>query len=220
MALEIVCERQERDQGEVSDSDDAKWEEECYEYGCKAARESAIQRLKAIDERLYHERPEGWHVKRFCQRTLLTRFGKVTVIRRLYQDAKGEYRFLLDEYMNWRPRQEATPSLTAALVDSSTHLSFRKVAREAEKYSAGVLSATTIHRILQRVTQAAITREKSEWEACFEKGVILPSGERKASVLYAEADGLWIHLQRESQKHYELKSAIAYEGWERLSQKD
>ena len=30
-----------------------------------------------------------------------------------------------------------------------------------------------------------------------------------------EADGLWIRLQRESKNHYELKNAIAYEGWER-----
>ena len=122
----------------------------------------------------------------------------------------------MDEYLNWPPKQEATPSLTEALVDSSTYLSFRKVGREAEKYSAGVLSATTIHRILQKVTQVAIDREKAEWEACFEKGVLLPAGEKKTPSLYVEADGLWIHLQREGketgkQKHYELKSAIAYE---------
>ena len=225
MALQIVREDQGKNQEEISGWDDAKWEEECYDHGCRAAREAAIERLKAIDERLLRERPKNWKVKRFCQRTLLTRFGKITVTRRLYLDDKGEYRFLLDEYMNWRPKQEATVSLTEALVDSSTYLPFRKVSREAEKYSAGVLSATTIHRILQKVSQDAITREKAEWEACFEKGVLLPAGEKKTPVLYSEADSVWIHLQREGreegkQKHYELKSAIAYEGWERLSQKD
>lgn len=225
MAEQIICGNPVGNQGKASESDDFSWEEECYDHGCMAAREAAIERLRVIDERLFHERPKKWKVKRFCQRRLLTRFGKITVTRRLYQDDKGEYRFLLDEYMNWRPRQEASVSLTEALVDSATYLSFRKVGREAEKYSAGVLSATTIHRILQRVTQDVIAREKVECEACFEKGVMLPAGEKKISVLYAEADGLWIHLQREGsgegkQKHYELKSAIAYEGWERLSQND
>ncbi len=225
MALQIVREDQGKNQEEISGSDDFRWEEECYDHGCRAAREAAIERLKAIDERLLRERPKNWKVKRFCQRRLLTRFGKITVTRRLYLNDKGEYVFLLDEYMNWRPRQEATPSLTEALVDSSTYLPFRKVSREAEKYSAGVLSATTIHRILQRVTQDAINREKAEWESCFERGVLSPSGEKKAPALYAEADGVWVHLQREGreegkQKHYELKSAIAYEGWERLFQKD
>ena len=35
-------------------------------------------------------------------------------------------------------------------------------------------------------------------------------------MLYTEADGVWIHLQGEKQKHYELKNAIAYDDWERL----
>ena len=35
-------------------------------------------------------------------------------------------------------------------------------------------------------------------------------------MLYTESDGLWVHLQREAKEHYELKSAIAYEGWERI----
>jgi len=95
MALQIVSESQGKNQGEVSGSDDSRWEEECYAHGCKAARETATQRLKAIDERLFHERPKSWKVKRFCQRSLLTRFGKITVTRRLYLNDKGEYKFLL-----------------------------------------------------------------------------------------------------------------------------
>ena len=99
MAVQIVYEDQGKNQEEISGWDDARWEEECYDHGCRAAREAAIERLKAIDERLLRERPKNWKVKRFCQRTLLTRFGKITVTRRLYLDDKGEYRFLLDEYM-------------------------------------------------------------------------------------------------------------------------
>jgi len=37
--------------------------------------------------------------------------------------------------------------------------------------------------------------------------------------LYTEADGLWVHLQREAQPFYELKSGIAYEGYRRLFSK-
>jgi len=39
-------------------------------------------------------------------------------------------------------------------------------------------------------------------------------------VLYTEADGVWVHLQREGQSHYELKSGICYEAWRRLPQKE
>jgi len=102
-----------------------------------------------IGERLHQEHAKSMQVEGFCERTLMSRFGEVTVRRRLYQDDRGEYHLLLDEHLSWRPNQEATPSLTAALVDSATKLSFRKASVEAEKYSAGVLSATTVHRLLQ-----------------------------------------------------------------------
>ncbi len=40
-------------------------------------------------------------------------------------------------------------------------------------------------------------------------------------MLYVEADGIWVRLQREGkQRHYELKNAIAYDGWELLHQSD
>ena len=35
-------------------------------------------------------------------------------------------------------------------------------------------------------------------------------------VLYTEADGVWVHLQREERSHYEVKSGIAYRGWRRV----
>ncbi len=38
-------------------------------------------------------------------------------------------------------------------------------------------------------------------------------GQQQADVLYTEADGVWVHLQRETRKHYEVKSGIAYRGW-------
>ena len=171
------------------------------------------------EDQILKERPAVFRVKDIRERTLVTRFGDITVKRRLYQHKQGAYHFLLDEYLNWRPHQAATPSLTEALVDSATGSSFRRVSREVEKYTAGVLSASTVHGLLQRVCQDAIVMDKQNWRSCFEDGSLSPPGTRRVPVLYTEADGLWIHLQQEAQKHYELKSAIAYEGWERISGK-
>jgi hypothetical protein len=98
-------------------------------------------------------------------------------------------------------------------VESATGSSFRRVSREVEKYTAGVLSASTVHGLLQRVTRDAIDKEKRDWHSCFADGSLSPPGERRVLVLYTEADGLWIHLQQEDQKHYELKNAIAYSGF-------
>ena len=41
----------------------------------------------------------------------------------------------------------------------------------------------------------------------------MSEGPHRADILYTEADGVWIHLQREDRTHYEVKSGVAYRGW-------
>lgn len=224
MASKIISEELGVKQEEMSASlgfQAEEWEEACYRSGCRVAREEAIRSLEIIEEKLYAARPKDWRVIGFRERTLVARFGDITVRRRLYRDAQGEYHFLLDEYLNWRPYQQATVSLTEAVVDSATRSTFRTVSQDVEKYTAGVLSASSVHRILQRVAEDAIAGGKEELENCFEKGDLPPPGDKKTTVLYVEADGIWVRLQREGkQRHYELKNAIAYDGWELLHQSD
>ena len=223
MAIEIIVKDDSGNQVktvidiEIQDKD---WEENCYQLGCRVARELAKGYLEQKEAQIFGCRPVGLRVKDMRERTLVTRFGDITVTRRRYQDEQGAYHFLLDEYLNWRPHQAATPSLTEALVESATGNTFRRVSREVEKYTAGVLSASTVHRLLQKVTQDAIDKEKGDWHHCFEAGTLPPPGDGKTPVLYTEADGVWIHLQQEEQEHYELKNAIAYQGWERIPGKE
>ena len=193
--------------------------------------------LKDIDEKLYNNRDKKWKSKTFANRTYVTRFGDVTISRRLYKNKK-EYRFLLDEYLNWLQYQRVTPRLKEALVELSTECSFRKVSETMSKLTAGVLTQvfsrrcshagvltkSTIHDLLTEISQKAIQNEKETYTACFKQGKLNKGGERKAEILYVESDGLHIHLQREKDKegkrieHYELKGGIIYDGWKRLPQ--
>ncbi len=199
---------------------DSEWEETCYRKGCALARQEATKRLSEIDDRLFQRHQAEWEIEGFRERTLVTRFGEFTIRRRLYKDTEGGYHFLLDEYLGLLPGQEATPSLQESLVDLAAQTPFRQVNKTLENLIAGVLSASTIHRLVQRTAQAAIEKEKEDWQALFERGETPLGEERKVSILYSEADGVWVHLQREEQEHYEIKNAIAYEGWERLSGKE
>jgi len=141
-----------------------------------------------------------------------------------YHKNKKKYRFLLDEYLNWLPYQKATPSLKSALAELSTQCSFRRVSGTMEKLLAGILTKSTIHSLLTDVSQRAIEDEKETYTACFEQGKLTKGGELKAPILHVESDGLYVHLQREKdergnrQEHYELKSGIIYDGWQRLPQ--
>jgi len=229
MAIEIIAQDEHGNQIKKVELNTAlspeDWEEQLYKLGCKLISEVCVFLLEHMEESLFQSRPKDLPVVGFRKRTLVTRFGDITFDRRLYTDSEGEYHFLLDEHMGWKPNQAATVSLTEALVKLSTEVPFRKVSETMENLLAGVLSKSTIHQMLGRTSESAIESEKEEHQVSFQEGKLPEPGKKKASVLYTEADGVWIHLQREKQgdkkrKHYELKSAIAYDGWERLPQKE
>lgn len=71
-----------------------------------------------------------------------------------------------------------------------------------------MLDETLILSVIQRSQE-----EQKQHKLWYEQSQIPPPGDRKVSVLFMEADGIYIHLQREQQKHY----AIAYEGWQILN---
>ena len=200
----------------VSQSDEL-WEEESYRIGCEAARREAEERLSRMEEELFAGKPAGWRVEGWRVRTLVTRFGEVSVRRRLYRDESGKYRFLLDEHLGWEPYRAATPSVTESVVRLASRVPFRDVEETIGELTAGVLSAKSIHSLTQKVGARAEREEVERWKACFERGEDVGGTERQVEELYTEADGVWIHVQREDRKHYEVKSAIAYEGWTALS---
>lgn len=59
------------------------WEGMLFEAACAGARELARQLLEGLDAALAAEREPGLEVEGYRPRTLLTRFGPVTVRRRL-----------------------------------------------------------------------------------------------------------------------------------------
>ena len=95
---------------------------------------------------------------------------------------------------------------------------FRVVTEVVSALTAGVLSKSSVHRMVQGVGQDALDEDRERWEAQFERGEEMSEGRQRSDILYTEADGVWIHLQREARKHYEVKSGIAYRGWRRVAE--
>jgi hypothetical protein len=108
------------------------------------------------------------------------------------------------------------PKLQAKIVKLAAKLPFSQVSETAEDFTAGALSASTIYRLVQKTGKKAIEEEKTDCQAVYERGELLTSEGHKVPILFTEMDGVWIHTQREEQKHYEVKQAICYEGWEKL----
>jgi hypothetical protein len=194
-----------------------QWESKVFQQVCIAGQRKASEYLALLEESLFAQRPRGWRVVGFRERTIVTRFGEVRLQRRLYQDRLGEYHFLLDEYLGLNASQAATPEMQAMCTNLCGEISFRKAADFMEQWMAGLLSHSTCWRLLQRTGEAAANARVEEVEAAFSRGEpIAQAGERCTERLYMEADGVYVRLQRQPQTHLELCSAIAYEGWERL----
>ena len=193
--------------------EDVDWEEQSYREGCAYAREQAERSLRVLDDELLSCKPKGLRVEGFRERTVVTRFGEVVVRRRMYSDGDGNTIFALDDHLGWKPRQQASPSLTESIVSMASAVPFRMADEMVRDLTAGVLSPMTVHRLLSGVAQSAMDEEHNRWESCFERGEDVCDGQQQTDVLYTEADGVWVHLQREDRKHYEVKSGIAYRGW-------
>lgn len=190
-----------------------EWEEESYRQGCARARKLAEQSLESLDDELMRSRPKGLRLVGSRARTLITRFGDVVISRRMYRDSEGEVVFALDEYLGWKPQQQVSVSVSERVLEMVAHMPFRTVCKTVSELTAGVLSPMTVHRLVRDVGQKAVDEDIERCEAQFERGEDMSEGRQRADILYTEADGVWIHLQREERKRYELKSAIAYGGW-------
>jgi hypothetical protein len=204
--------------GEFAPEEARAWEGRIFQQVCSQAQREAVAYLESLEEALFAQRPAGWAVVGFRERTLVTRFGEVRIRRRLYRDERGRYRLLLDEYLGLRAHQVATPEMQAMCTVMGSEMSFRTAAGLLEQWMAGLLSSSTCWRLLQRTGESAARAEAAAVEAVFGRGEPLPeAGEREVERLYMEADGVYVRLQRQPQSHLELRSAIAYEGWERLA---
>jgi Uncharacterised protein family (UPF0236) len=199
------------------------WEERCFAAGCAFARELAVTLLAALEAWLHLARPVGYAVEGWRGRVLVTRMGDLRLRRRLYRAPDGRAHFLLDEHLGWTPRQVATPSVLALLVDWATDVSFAEAARKLAAATAGALclSGPTVRRHLHRVVarvRAAELATPQDWTTARTTGQgPVPQGERVVAPLYVEADGVHVKTQREPAHRggYELKCASAYEGWRR-----
>jgi len=184
------------------------------------AVQQAVQRiirrfLETLDERLALVRDRGWQVEGYRRHQLVTPWGVVVVRRRLYR--RGRQRvFLLDRLLGWQPGRSYTAKVTQLAALVASQLPFRPASELLEALGMP-LSHMTVHRLVQQVGGAIAEQQEQEAEALFGDGELPPSEEREVERLYVEADGVWIHLQRERQKMVEVWSSITYEGWQALT---
>ena len=141
------------------------WEEESYLQGCAYARELAEHRLSALDDELMRSRHDGSAVGGVPQE------DSGDPVRRCDHQTPDVSRLRRRDGIPFG----RVPGIEASATSESVHhrehrgdgdrMPFRQVTKTVSALTAGVLSRSTVHRLLQDVGQNALDEESERWEA-------------------------------------------------------
>jgi len=191
-------------------SDFGVWEEEVAKLvndsGCKLSQ----RLLEAMDDYLAQGRDKGLRHVGYRSRTLICRFGPVSINRRLYRDSQGHYRFLLDEALGLPKKRSLSPTVSALATALAAHLPFRVAAHLLSNLLPETISHQAIHQMVQTLGERKLQAEEKEKDGLFGFGLHPPSQNRHTETLFLEADGVGVSLQREARARAEIKVGVAY----------
>jgi hypothetical protein len=166
-------------------------------------------------------RPEelkGWESIGKRQRTVTSLFGMQLQFarrgyRRLLPDGTTDYRYPLDELLGLRAEERFCPLVQHMAVGLAAKMSFRDAAGFMQEHLRVPVSHQEIHRWVQEAGAERERELQAEATAVFEQGTVPECEGHAADLVAIEADGIWLHLQRENSKTAELKLGVMHEGW-------
>ena len=184
------------------------------------------QNLQDFDDLLFSQVPDGWRLKEYRRRTIITLAGKITYLRRICTEPSGICHAYLDEVLGIRTRRQLAPDAFLWIAETAANLSFRKTAKAFYERTGAKISHWLVMSVV-REEGAPILAEL--YDELTGKAAGTPSGRLRISqeALHVEFDGIHVPLQkpthepikprweyeRDRQRHsFELKSAVAYAG--------
>ena len=191
-----------------------------FEIGCEVAKILLQKYLEDADEILEKSRDKAsLRHKGTRTTTIKTLSGEVPLKRTLYkrinEEGTAEYVFLLDEALGLDTIGNISPNLVEKIVGNSCEMSYRNVSEAISELTNQTISHQGVWNVVQAVGERQTEAEKRLVEA-YEDNQL--SGEREVPVLFEEADGLWLSIQRGGRKNIckekkEMKVGVVYEGW-------
>ncbi len=195
----------------------------------KQLKEEALRReLMAFDDILARDIPEGWRIKEYRNRTVITLAGKITYLRRIYIEECGICHALLDEVLGIRTRKRLAPDAFVWVVRTAAEVSFRKTARMFHQLTGAKISRWLVWECLQEEGRLILEDIYGQYRRSKQSGDGMAAHERiSQDTLFLEYDGIHIHEQKpnherkkprrtyERNRHrrsFELKGAVAYAG--------
>ena len=191
-----------------------------YEIGCELAKTLMTNFLQGLDKEICETRNKAeLRHKGSRETTIKTLMGEVPVKRTLYRrildDGKVEHVFLMDEELGFDTIGNISPNLVEKIAGHICNMPFREVSRAVSGLTNQSISHQGVWNVVQGIGERQADSEKNLMND-FKDGYL--SGDKKVPVLFEEADGIWISIQKrgkkkKSKKKKELKTGVVYEGW-------
>lgn len=195
-------------------------EKEIFKIGCEFAAGLMSELLDIMDERLEKERDtKKYRHKGKRWTSLKTLMGEVPYGRTVYETKleSGEMAcvYLLDEVLKLDTFGKVTSNLAARIAECASVCSYREAADKVSSMTGQTISHGGAWNVIQDLGEKLSEVEEADAKlAKADQG----RGEVVTPILFEEADGVWINMQRKDRpkkgRKCEMKMAAAYDGWE------
>ena len=196
-------------------------EKEIFRIGCEIAAGLMEQVLTAMDNQLVANRDRSVYRHKGKRWTSLkTLMGEVPYGRTVYETKleSGETAcvYLLDEVLRFETFGKVSANLAARIAESASVCSYREAAERVSSMTGQVISHGGAWNVIQDLGEKLSEVEEADAQrAKADQG----RGKEITPILFEEADGVWINMQRKDRpkkgRKCELKMAAAYDGWEK-----
>jgi len=195
-------------------------EKEIFKIGCEFAAGLMSQVLDIMDACLKNERDKKQYRHKGKRWTSLkTLMGEVPYGRTVYETKleNGETAcvYLLDEALRLDTFGKVTSNLAARIAECVSVCSYREAAEKVSSMTGQTISHGGAWNVIQDLgKKLSEVEEEQAKRASSGQGL----GEIVTPILFEEADGVWINMQRKDRpkkgRKCEMKMAAAYDGWE------
>lgn len=194
-------------------------ERKIFEYGCEIAQNVLKESLQELDCQLMKARDKSVYRHKGHRKTCIkTLMGEVEYSRAVYEvsedTAEKKFVYLLDEYMKFDCIGFVSANLAERIADGVCEASYAETAKSITKLTGQSISHTGVWNVIQGLG-AKIEENENNLVELNKSGKL--QGAKETRVLFEEADGVFVKLQKRYSKGKkavsEIKLSMFHEGW-------
>lgn len=189
-------------------------ERKIYSAVCEAARQMTRELLEELDSHLMQTRDKKRYAnKQIRKATVKTIYGEVEYNRHMYLDRETKrYVYLLEDQMKMEKIGAVSSNLAKIISEAAAEMPYRKTAELISQTTGQIISSHGAWNVVQQIGKEISKEEEIILSEMEEETT---RGETETPIIFMEADGVYLNIQknRKKAKSQKMKLATVYSGW-------